>query len=279
MKIARYDPILVGSYLPLLPNLANKKAIVNVKNKDKECLKWVLRAALFSPKDGKDAQRQSKYPVNDGINYEGIDFPTPIKQINKLEKQNRNLAINIFGWEDDHVVIHRISERREEKNVKLVNLMLLEKGTNQHYCWIKRESALLFDPKKNNRTFYCMMCLTRFSKEHVVMEHKKYCKGVNVRPTRVVMPEEGENILSFQNQKKQMKKPYVIYADFEAIVKKIQGCERGPEWGSKCYTEKTALHLACGYSFIVVRCDGKVVGSKTQRGKTLRKSSSETFCM
>ena len=267
VKIARYDPILVGSYLPLLPNLANKKAIVNVKNKDKECLKWVLRAALFSPKDGKDAQRQSKYPVNDGINYEGIDFPTPIKQINKLEKQNRNLAISVCGWEDDNVVIHRISERREEKNVKLVNLMLLEKGTNQHYCWIKRESALLFDPKKNNKTFYCTMCLTRFSREHVLMEHKKYCKGVNGRPTRVVMPEEGENILSFQNQKKKMKKPYVIYADFEAIVKKIQGCERGAEWGSKCYTERTELHLACGYSFIVVRCDGKVVGSKPQRGE------------
>ena len=147
VKIARYDPILVGSYLPLPPNLAKKKAIVNVKNTDNEC-QWALRAALFSPKDEKNAQRPSKYPENDGINYEGIDFPTPIKQINKLEKQNRNLAINIFGWEDDHVVIHRISERREENNVKLVNLMLIEKGTNQHYCWIKRESALLFDPKK-----------------------------------------------------------------------------------------------------------------------------------
>ena len=64
-----------------------------------------------------------------------------------------------------------------------------------------------------------------------------------------------------------MKKPYVIYADFEAIVKKIQGCKQGPEWESKCYTEKTALHLTCGYSYIVVRCDGEVVGSRGSRGE------------
>ena len=32
------------------------------------------------------------------MNYEGIDFPTPIKQIDRVEAQNRNLAINVFGW-------------------------------------------------------------------------------------------------------------------------------------------------------------------------------------
>ena len=39
------------------------------------------------------------------------------------------------------------------------------------------------------------------------------------------MPKEKENIVSFQNYYKQMKAPYVIYADFEALVKKISLCE------------------------------------------------------
>ena len=69
VKIARYDPLGGGTYLPLLANLAKKKAIVNVRNRDNECLKWALRTALFPPKNGKHAQRPSKYPVNDGINF------------------------------------------------------------------------------------------------------------------------------------------------------------------------------------------------------------------
>ena len=98
-------------------------------------------------------------------------------------------------------------------------------------------------------------------------DHKKYCNGVNGRPTRIEMPEEGKNILAFQNYHKQMKAPYVIYADFEALVKKIPDCERGPESKNKSYTEKTEWHEACGYSYIVLRSDGKVTGSKVYRGE------------
>jgi len=107
--------------------------------------------------------------------------------------------------------------------------MLIEEGMNQHYCCVKRVSALLFDKSLNNKTHYCMMCLSRFTKAHTLVEHKKHCNGVNGRPTRVVMPEEGKNTLSFQNYKKQMKTPFVIYADFETLVRKIPGCVRGPE--------------------------------------------------
>ena len=270
VNVAKYQPLRGGTYLPLPADLAKKKAIINVKNKDNQCLKWALRAALFPPKDGRHAQRPSRYPVNDGINHNGIDFPTPIKQIDKLEKQNPNLAINVFGWEKDTVIVHRISTK--EPNVPRINLMLIESGVIQHYCWVKRESALLFDKAINNKTFYCMMCLTRFTRAHLLVDHKKYCNGVNDRPTKIDMPEEGENILAFQNYHKQIKAPYVIYADFEALVKKMPGCERDPDKKYKSYTEKTEWHEACGYSYIVVRSDGEVTGSKVYRGEEAVKS-------
>jgi len=83
--------------LPIPANLAKKKAIINMQNTDNKCLNWALTAALFPPDDGKNLQRPSKYQVNDGISYLGIKFPTLAKQIDRLEDQNTNLAINVFG--------------------------------------------------------------------------------------------------------------------------------------------------------------------------------------
>ena len=95
IEVARYQPLRGGTYLPLPASLAKKKVIINVRDKDSKCLKWAIKAALFPVE--KDAQRPSKYPVDDGIDYTGIDFPTSIKQIDRLEAQNEFLAINVFG--------------------------------------------------------------------------------------------------------------------------------------------------------------------------------------
>ena len=68
-----------------------------MKNKDNMCLRWALRGHLFPARTHTD--RPSSYPTNDGLNFADIDFPTPVSQIDKLERQNPGLAINVFGWD------------------------------------------------------------------------------------------------------------------------------------------------------------------------------------
>ena len=96
LDIARYQPLRGGSFIPLPAVVRLKKAVMNVKNKDDHCLRWALRSALFPARDHVD--RPSNYPTNDGLSFEGIDAPTPISQILRVERQN-NLAINVFGGE------------------------------------------------------------------------------------------------------------------------------------------------------------------------------------
>lgn len=58
----------------------------------------VNSCALFPAPKVKNPCRTTSYPTEDGINYSGIAFPTPLKDLDKLEVQNPNFAINGFFW-------------------------------------------------------------------------------------------------------------------------------------------------------------------------------------
>ena len=47
INVAQYRPMRGGSYIVLHAKLKNKKAILNIQNKDNQCLRWAIRAALF----------------------------------------------------------------------------------------------------------------------------------------------------------------------------------------------------------------------------------------
>ena len=63
------------------------------------------------------------------------------------------------------------------------------------------------------------------------------------------MPDKGDNILTFKNHHKQLKVPFVIFADFEAITEKRQGCQQNND---KSYIEEYQKHTDCGYAYKVV---------------------------
>ena len=70
--------------------------------------------------------------------------------------------------------------------------------------------------------------------------------------------------MSFTNYHKQMKVPFLVYADFECVIEKIHGCEPAPD---ESFTVKTERHVPCGFSYIVVRSDGKLYGPFNHRGR------------
>ena len=261
ISVARYQPMRGGSYMPLPTKLKNKKAVLNIQNRDNECLRWAIRAALYKPRG--DMRRTSSYPTQDGLNFTGIDFPKPVSQIDRLERQNHNLAINVFGWEGGHVVVYRISEKGGE--IPRINLMLTKQGENTHYSLVKRLTALLYDQNRHNESkHFCERCLHGYQKRELLERHKLECKGLLKSPTRTEMPKQGENKMAFKNFYKQMKAPYAVYADFECVLRKINTCE--PD-NKQSFTIKTEKHEPCGFSYMIVRSDGQFSGPYTYRGE------------
>ena len=156
LDIARYQPLRGGSYIPLPAAVRSKKAVINVKNRDDHCLRWALWVALAYPPPSHHPERPRWYPTKDGLNFQGIDVPTPISQTPKVEKLN-NLAINVFGW-DKGVTVYRLSTQPD--GMPCINLLLIEKAGKFHYTWIKDLNRLLREQSKHKeRKHFCERCL------------------------------------------------------------------------------------------------------------------------
>ena len=188
------------------------------------------------------------------LNYDGIGFPLSQKHYNKVEKQN-SIRINVFGYEDGQPFPINISKETFEDQM---NLLLITKDEKKHYVLIKDFNAFMYNQSKHKeRKHFCMYCLQCFSSERILANHVNNCLTINGAQA-INMPKQGENILKFNNFHKQLPVPFVIYADFEAITKKVQGCKQSEEMENeknrRSYTEAYQTHEDCGYGFKVVCC-------------------------
>jgi len=58
-----------------------------------------------------------------------------------------------------------------------------------------------------------------------------------------IMPNEDE-VFKFKNHESKLKHPFVLYADFESVIKPIHGCKPNID---KSYTTLNTKHIPCGF--------------------------------
>ena len=112
-----------SSFIDLPSEIKNKKACVNVQNNNQECFKFSILAALHYDEIQKNYFRPSKYTkwLND-LNFNGIDFPVDLKDIDKFENQNP-YRINVLGYENKEIYPLRISNKNCDELA--INLLLI----------------------------------------------------------------------------------------------------------------------------------------------------------
>ena len=93
---AEFNPMNGSSYIPLPDSILNKKAIVNIENKDEKCFLWCVLRYLY-PRDKNDTWLTDLKKYENSLNTKGINFPMKLKHISKFEKLNPSLpGINVF---------------------------------------------------------------------------------------------------------------------------------------------------------------------------------------
>ena len=255
INVTLYKPLNGSSYIELPTELWNsKKGLINMKNEDEECFRWChIRHLNPQTKYPERIKKEDKKMINE-LNYDGIYFLLSQKHYNKVEKQN-SIRINVFGYEDGQPFPINISKETFENQM---NLLLITKDEKKHYVLMKDFNAFMYNQLKHKeRKHFCMYCLQCFSSERILVNHANNCLTINGAQA-INIPKQGENILKFNNFHKQLPVPFVIYADFEAITKKVQGCEQSEEMkkdkDTRSYTEAYQTHEDCGYGYKVVCC-------------------------
>ena len=247
-----YEPLRGNSYIPLPKGLMLKKAIINMKNDDDKCFTWsVLRAQYPVEKNAERVDKALKAKEHE-LNMKGIDYPVSLQAIDKIERQNPNISINVYGYEKHLYPLHT-SKNIDEKRTN-IDLLLTSNEEKQHYCLIKNFSRLASSQINNHQheKFFCSWCICPFQSEKVLVKHMLYCKAYDA--VKIELPEKG-TLLSFNNHNRSMRHPFFVYADFESFIRPIDTCEPNPD---NSYTKQYQKHTPSSFCYYIIGPDGEI---------------------
>ena len=251
LNIVSYVPLKGRSYFPLPGELRNSlKGLINLQNDDNECFRWCHVRHLNPVQKNPQRITQKDRGIAKTLDYSGVTFPVTIREMDKIEKGNK-ININAYIYNEDGKYVSLIRNSKTEYQDTLNVLLIVretEKEYKQHYVYIKDFNRLNFNiTKHKNKKHFCLRCLQPFYSEYDLEAHKGDCLIIN-GTQRIEMPQPGSKVF-FHNYQKRLPVPFVIYADFEALTRKIDSCS--PR-GDKSYTQAYQKHEACGFGYKVV---------------------------
>ena len=130
-------------------------------------------------------------------------------------------------------------------------LLLHERDGVQHYSTIKNFSRLISGQLSNHGhdIYCCKKCLRAYSTEGLLPAHTVDCCHVQ----RTKFPQDPR--CRFTNIQKKLSAPFIVYADFESILKPVnegfdvtQGVSTGTASSKTVYQE----HVPCSFAYKVV---------------------------
>ena len=255
-----YEPLRGSKYMELPKHIADKKAVINIRNKDEECFKWCVLRALNPTQSNPHRVDKKLREAEKTINMEGIGVPTKIDDITKFENQNIDIAIVVLGLnENGNVYTIRLTEYAYQRKHLVVLLLITDLEKDFHYTLVNSHSKLISSQisRDKQKKYICWNCINIFYNEEKFQYHRDQCK--ENKPQNIIMPKEG-SVVKFKNYQNTKWFPFAIYADIESLTTKIENPDLNPE---SSYTIKTQSHEPISYVFRFVSYNQIVMENKT----------------
>ena len=178
------------SYIKSPKWILNKREIINPKNKDNKCFQYLITVALNHQNIENHAERISNIiSFTDQHNWEGIDFPSGVKDWKKFERNNKTITLNISFIPHNTKTInlaYKSKYNRKRKNEGVLFMITNDKQSHKVDKWyyialesvstddgfnrpIRSLSRLFRGITSNNHIdFYCLGCLHSFPKDNAL---------------------------------------------------------------------------------------------------------------
>ena len=192
----------------------NEKATINpINKKDNKSFQYAVTVALYREEIGKHSGRITKIKsFISKYDWKGINFPPEKDDWKKFEKNNVKIAHNVLYAKKQKIYINTNREKQ-------VILLMIPNGERWYYLAVKKLSALLRGiTSKYYGDFYCLNCLHSFRTKYKLKSHKKVCENKDF--CNFLMPSEDTKT-EFNQYQKSDKAPFVIYADLQCLIEKI----------------------------------------------------------
>ena len=138
---------------------------------------------------------------------------------------------------------------------------------------MKSLSALLRGiASSHNEDFYYLNCFHSYSTKEKLEKHEKVCNDHDY--CCVEKPNDNNEILKYSHGEKSMRAPFVVYADLQCLLEKINSSQNNPE---KSYTEKKlSIHLLVTHCLQIVHLNKQKTNLIIIKAKTLWKGFVKT---
>ena len=246
LHLLEFDPLRATSYIPLPTCIQDRKAVINIRNKDEKCFSMVCYCCeRLSHSLGYEKE----------FNLRGISFPMTLKDIPKFERLN-NVSISVYGYQEGlegFVYPLKVSKEVNERHVDL--LLIVDDDTN-HYCFIKDFGRLVGSQysNANKKPYFCRFSLRGSSRVYRAQDRSQHRRTDENMEKKLKGPERNcfafaaqrsefpdDPIPKFENIQNQVEAPFTVYADFESILKQLSGDRN-----------KYQEHIACSSAYQIV---------------------------
>ena len=164
-----------------------------------------------------DPQRITKHkPFINKYNCEGINFPSEKDDWKKIEKNNVIIALNVLYAKKAKVYPAYVS-KHHQNHEKLWNHLAVKKLLTL----LSRRIT-----SRHQGDFYCPSCLLSFPAENKGESRKNVCENKGF--CNVIMPSKDTKILELDRYQTCDKALFIIFADLECIIEKIDGFKKNP---------------------------------------------------